>query len=231
VSTWQAVAVLVDPVRRALFDCVRRRDRPVSREEAADVVGVSRPLAAFHLDKLVEAGLLSARYEAPDDRPRGRGRTPKVYEAVADVDLTLPPRRYELLASVLADAVASSAPPSGSAAPSSSTAPSGSAASSGTDASATAMRLAHVRGVEYGRSLGNLETALNRLGFEPTTDDDGTVLLDNCPFHAVAVDHPELVCGLNLAFVDGLLDGVGGGTRRAELAPRPGHCCVEIKRD
>jgi predicted ArsR family transcriptional regulator len=205
VSSWQAIAVLVDPVRRALFDCVRRRGRAVSREEAADEVGVSRPLAAFHLDKLVEAGLLAARYEAPDDRPRGRGRTPKVYEAVADVDLTLPPRRYELLASLLANAVASR--PS--------------------DASEEAVEQARVKGAEYGRSLPDLDTALVRLGFEPTASADGTVLLDNCPFHAVAVAHPELVCGLNLAFVGGLLEGLGS-CRRAALAPRAGHCCVEI---
>jgi predicted ArsR family transcriptional regulator len=205
VSSWQAVAVLVDPVRRALFDCVRRRDRPVSREEAADEVGVSRPLAAFHLDKLVEAGLLAARYEAPDDRPRGRGRRPKVYEAVADVDLSLPPRRYELLASVLADAVA--ARPS--------------------DAPTEVVTRARARGVEYGRSMPDLNTALARLGFEPAASAEGTVLLDNCPFHAIAVAHPELVCGLNLAFVGGLLEGLGS-CRRAALAPRTGHCCVEI---
>lgn len=198
--------MLVDPVRRALFDCVRRRGRPVSREEAADEVGVSRPLAAFHLDKLVEAGLLAARYEAPDDRPRGRGRTPKVYEAVADVDLTVPPRRYELLASLLADAVA--ARPS--------------------DAPTEAVRRARATGVDYGRSMPDLDTALARLGFEPATSADGARLLDNCPFHAIAVAHPELVCGLNLAFVGGLLEGLGLG-HGAALAPRTGHCCVEIK--
>lgn len=234
-SSWQAVAVLVDPVRRALFDCVRRRDRAVSREEAADLVGVSRPLAAFHLDKLVEAGLLAARYEAPDDRPRGRGRTPKVYVAVADVDMTLPPRRYELLASVLADAVAATAE-SGSGSDPGSGSGSGNGNGNGNgegagDASRAAMKQAHARGVEYGRSLEHLETALTRLGFEPTHEQDGTVLLDNCPFHAIAVAHPELVCGLNLAFVDGLLDGTGEKGKRAELAPRPGHCCVEIKQD
>lgn len=197
--------MLVDPVRRALFDCVRRRDRAISREEAADLVGVSRPLAAFHLDKLVEAGLLAARYEAPGDRPRGRGRTPKVYEAAVDVDVTLPPRRYELLASLLADAVA--ARPS--------------------DAPSAALERARSRGAEYGRSLGSLDTALTRLGFEPTPAHDGTVLLDNCPFHAIAVAHPELVCGLNLAFIGGLLEGLGL-PQRPVLAPRAGHCCVEI---
>jgi len=208
VSTWQAVAVLIDPVRRALFDYVRRTGRAVSREEAADAVAVSRPLAAFHLDKLAEAGLLAARYEAPSGRPRGRGRTPKVYEAVGEVDLTLPPRRYELLASLLADAVA--ARPE--------------------DAEADVLERAYARGVDYGHSLATdgLGHALTRLGFEPSRSTDGRVVLDNCPFHSIAVAHPQLVCGLNLAFVGGLLDGLGGSASQAVLAPRSGHCCVEI---
>jgi predicted ArsR family transcriptional regulator len=201
--------VLVDPVRRALFDHVRRQGRAVGREEAADAVGVSRHLAAFHLDKLVEAGLLAARYEAPSDRPRGRGRTPKVYEAIDVIDLTLPPRRYELLASVLAAVVASSPD----------------------DLHGATLAEARERGVAFGRSLSALPVieALDRLGFEPVPTGDGRIVLDNCPFHDIAAAHPELVCGLNLAFVRGLLQGLGGdGTPEARLAPRVGHCCVEI---
>ena len=203
--------MLVDPVRRALFDHVTRASRAgraVGREEAADAIGVSRPLAAFHLDKLVEAGLLAARYEAPSDRPRGRGRTPKVYEAVADVSVTLPPRRYELLASLLADAVAAHT----------------------SDASAYALAAARDRGVAFGRSVppSELMDVLERLGFEPVVAAQGQILLDNCPFHAIAVAHPDLVCGLNLAFIGGMLDGLGVSSARAVLAPRTGHCCVEI---
>jgi predicted ArsR family transcriptional regulator len=211
VSSWQAVAVLVDPIRRALFDHVRRQEHAIGREEAADAIGVSRHLAAFHLDKLVEAGLLASRYEAPADRPRGRGRTPKVYEAVAEIDLTLPPRRYELLASVLAAAVAS-APD---------------------DVHGATLVQARARGVAFGRSLASLPVmqALDRLGFEPAPTDDGQIVFDNCPFHDVAIAHPELVCGLNLAFVQGLLHGLGREeTPQARLAPRVGHCCVEISR-
>jgi predicted ArsR family transcriptional regulator len=100
---WDAVATLVDPSRRALFDYVRRQDRPVGREEAAGATGVTRGLAAFHLDKLVDAGLLTARYEAPAG-PRGRGRTPKVYECAAEVMVTIPERRDALIADVLAEA-------------------------------------------------------------------------------------------------------------------------------
>ena len=91
---WTGVTALVDPSRRALFDYVRRAGRPVSREAAADAVGISRSLAAFHLDRLVDAGLLRATYAAPAGQPRGR--PPKVYEATdEDVVLTVPDRRYQ----------------------------------------------------------------------------------------------------------------------------------------
>src|SRR5215218_1846854 len=53
-----SVAVLADGVRRSLFDFVRRAPGAVTREQAASAVGISRNLAAFHLDKLVNAGLL-----------------------------------------------------------------------------------------------------------------------------------------------------------------------------
>src|SRR3954469_24326431 len=104
---WTAVATLADISRRALYDYVRRQDHPVGREEAAEATVMSRGLAAFHLDKLVDAGLLTARYEAPADQPRGRGRAPKLYEAVGDgLAVTIPERRYDLIAEILAEAVA-----------------------------------------------------------------------------------------------------------------------------
>jgi predicted ArsR family transcriptional regulator len=107
---WDVVATLVDPSRRALFEYVRRQCHPVGREEAAAATGMSRGLVAFHLDKLVEAGLLSARYEAPAG-PRGRGRTPKVYLPAADVAITIPARRDDLIADVLASAYLTHTPP------------------------------------------------------------------------------------------------------------------------
>jgi len=204
---WQAAATLVDRTRRALYDYVRRQDHPVSREEAADAHRVSRNLAAFHLDKLVEAGLLRARYEAPPGSPRGRGRAPKVYEATGHgVAVTVPERRYELIAQILADAV-------------------------DTDPG-------HVRDAALaeagrrGRDLGtrhrrqDLTGVLADLGFEPERA-PGRLLLANCPFHDLARRHTALVCGLNHAFLTGLVDGLGAhGVAR--LAPRPGRCCVEL---
>lgn len=208
---WKAVTALADASRRALYDYVRHQGRPVSREEAADAVGISRGLAAFHLDKLVGVGLLRFRYEARSDQPRGPGRSPKVYEPAGDgLAVTIPERRYELIAEILADAV--------------------------TDDPAHADDAARWHAQQRGRSLGahlaegggEVMTALENLGFEPRPDSERRVLLNNCPFHALATRHTALVCGLNHAFLSGLLDGLGVADVEARLAPRPGACCVEL---
>jgi predicted ArsR family transcriptional regulator len=199
-GSWDAVATLIDPSRRALFEYVRRQDHPVRREEAAAATGMSRGLAAFHLDKLVAAGLLAARYEAPAG-PRGRGRTPKVYSAAGEgLEITVPQRRYELLAGILAEAHAEGVEPD---------------------------RVAHRRGRDLGRRSAGAVAALADLGFEPEPA-GGPVVLRNCPFRALAARHTALVCGLNLAFVSGILDGLGAADVDAELAPQPHMCCVRL---
>jgi predicted ArsR family transcriptional regulator len=208
---WEVAALLADGSRRALYDHVRRQGRPVSREEAADATGMSRGLAAFHLDKLVEVGLLAARYEPPPGQPRGRGRAPKVYEAVGDgLTLTIPARRYELIAGILADAVAEHP----------------------ARVEDAAMHRAHECGRDLGQQLreagADLLGVLAELGFEPQAG-GGRVLLHNCPFHALARRHTELVCGLNHRFVAGLVDGLRARDVDTHLAPRPGACCVELR--
>lgn len=209
---WHAVAALVDRTRRALFDYVRRQNRPVSREEAAEAQGMSRGLAAFHLDKLVDAGLLRARYQAPSGRPRGRGRAPKVYESAQEgLAITIPERRYQLIAEILADAVDEDP----------------------ADAAGAAHRHARQRGVDIGARLrgqhaeADVVGVLAELGFEPRRGAEGQVLLHNCPFHALAARHTTLVCGLNHAFIGGLVDSLAAGLR-ADLVPRPGACCVTL---
>jgi predicted ArsR family transcriptional regulator len=203
---WTAVTTLTDASRRALYDYVRHQDHPVRREEAAEATAMSRGLAAFHLDKLVGAGLLTARYEAPAGRPRGRGRTPKVYEPIGDgLSVTVPERRYELIADILAEAVSTAEVPD-----------------------TIARRRGHDLGDQLRHLGGDVTEVLTGLGFEPSAT-DGTVVLHNCPFHALATRHRALVCGVNLAFLGGLIDGLGLAGLAAVLAPAPGSCCVELR--
>jgi predicted ArsR family transcriptional regulator len=207
---WNAVTALSEPSRRALYEYVRHQDHPVAREEAAAATAMTRALAAFHLDKLVEAGLLSARYAAPAGRERGRGRAPKVYKATGSgLTVTIPDRRYELIADILAEAVAGGEQP----------------------AAEAAARLAYRRGRDLSTVVPpgqDVVGALTGLGFEPRRDPEA-VTLHNCPFHALAARHTALVCGLNHAFVSGLVDGLGMTDSAPVLVPRAGRCCVELR--
>ncbi|GHI10451.1 hypothetical protein AQI88_30800 [Streptomyces cellostaticus] len=213
-----ALAVLGDVSRRRLLEFVRRARRPVTREEASAAVGISRKLAAFHLDKLVASGLLQARHGG--DGPRRVGRAPKVYEpAPHTVALSLPPRRPELLASLLAEAVTTQRP--------------------GESARDASVRIARERGEALGAEAADVTGAeppghgvhafLDALGFEPEPDGEGRTVLHNCPFHPVAAEAPDLVCGMNHAFLCGYLAASGTDELTAVLAPRPGVCCVELR--
>lgn len=218
-----AVAALSDELRRRMYGFIRRVRRPVSREEAAKSVGISRRLAAFHLDKLVEVGLLRARYE-PVGGIRKVGRTPKVYEPTnVQVRINIPAREHDLLAGILVDALLTE--------------------DQGKTGREAALQVARHRGAELGaaerertrpgrlgaeRALTLATAALARYGFEPDRATPTLLRLRNCPFHPLAVQAPELVCGINHAFLTGFLDALQAYTITAVLAPRAGACCVEL---
>jgi predicted ArsR family transcriptional regulator len=218
-----AVALLNDPTRAALFEVVNRAAEPVTRDEAARAVGISRKLAAFHLDRLATSGLLVS--EAA--RPQRVGRAPKVYRPSGhDVRVTVPPRDARTLAELLLAAVATQSAEKGG-------------------SSARALRdVAEAHGETLGRAeavrrragrLGperSMHTAADVLaqhGYEPALEDDA-VRLRNCPFHPMARQYPELVCGMNEALVTGVLHGLGARGIHAVLAPESGACCVRIAR-
>jgi predicted ArsR family transcriptional regulator len=210
------LASLQDPVRRRLHEYVRARGEPVGREEAGEAVGIGRSLAAYHLDRLTDEGLLTATYRRPEGRTGpGAGRPAKLYEpAEGEVAVSVPARDYEFAAHVLAEAA--DADPSGNARTS----------------------LDHVAR-DQGRELGNalaaparttgLEQALRERGYEPFLDEDGVIRLRNCPFHRLAAEHRDLVCGMNLSFLEGLLEGLGREDLEGSLEPAPGQCCVAIR--
>src|SRR5579862_7904258 len=103
-----SVSSLEDPVRRRLYDIVSSRPEPVGRDEAAAVAGIGRPLAAYHLDKLVESGLLTVTYQRLGERSGpGAGRPAKLYaRSDREFAVSVPPRDYELAAQVMAQALA-----------------------------------------------------------------------------------------------------------------------------
>jgi predicted ArsR family transcriptional regulator len=211
-----SLSSLDDPVRRRLYDVVRARTEPVGRDEAAAAAGVGRALAVYHLDKLVEAGLLTASYQRPPGRSGpGAGRPAKVYTRSArEFAVTVPPREYELAARLLVQAVESD--PSG-------------------QSQAALLEAARRLGAELGRGFSHGEAglpgALAGQGYEPRRGDDGVIRLRNCPFHQLAEHHRDVVCGMNLGLIEGMLAGLGTDGLRPVLDPRPGHCCVAIGAD
>jgi predicted ArsR family transcriptional regulator len=224
-DAFSAIGSLADPLRRRLYDFVAGRDDGVGREEAARAVGVPTHTARFHLDKLVEEGLLSVDHRRLSGRTGpGAGRPAKVYRRSGpEVAVSLPERGYELVGQVFAAAVEKSldgAPLSESLA--------GEARAAGhRDGTAYDDRRHAVEPDEPGE-LGRVAAVLAGRGFEPSADDDGLVLR-NCPFDALARDHTALVCGVNRDYVGGVLDGLGCAHTSARLDPGPDRCCVRVE--
>jgi predicted ArsR family transcriptional regulator len=104
------------------------------------------------------------------------------------------------------------------------------ATSSGVDLADAVQDAAAAAGREAGDAPATAERALADAGYEPRAEDGALVLL-NCPFHRLAQAHTDLVCGLNLAFVRGLLDATDAADRfEPQLDPCPGRCCVVLAR-
>jgi predicted ArsR family transcriptional regulator len=220
------LAGLGDPLRRALYRHVAERGVPVSRDDAASAVGISRPLAAYHLDKLIDDGLLEARYHRRGGRRGpGAGRPAKHYvRADRQFELSLPARDYAGLAELLAGAV--EADPSGAA----KTALNRAAGTLGAELGAEAATLV-AADADPAQVLAALRQALAARGYEPYDDTDGTIRLRNCPFDRIAAHHRQLVCGANHAMLQGLTDHLDGDPPiRAVLDPQPGRCCVALTR-
>jgi predicted ArsR family transcriptional regulator len=213
-----ALASLVDPVRRALYQCVVARDEEMGRDEAAAAVGVSRALAAYHLDKLAEAGLLDTRFQRRTGRTGpGAGRPAKFYlRSRSPVEVALPARNYQLIAELLAHAV--QADQSGVA-----------RAALERTARAAGVKVAVHADEEPGRprDAAGVARLLAEQGYEPY-DDHGVTRLRNCPFERLAQTHRDLVCRANLAFVEGLVQGLGAKSLQAVLDSRPGRCCIAL---
>jgi predicted ArsR family transcriptional regulator len=220
-----ALAGLGDPVRRALYRYVSQQGVAVGRDEAARAVGVGRPLAAYHLDRLVDSGLLEAHFQRRSGRSGpGAGRPAKLYRRAArQIELTLPARDYAALAELLARAV--EADSSGAARTALERAAGELGGRLGADA---ASRIEP--GATREDAIGAVRQALAGRGYEPYDDADGIIRLRNCPFDRVAAAHRDLVCGTNLAMIEGLIDRLGPAAPvRPELDPRPGQCCVALR--
>jgi predicted ArsR family transcriptional regulator len=218
----RSVAQLDEPNRRRLYDLVSRASEPVGRDEAGTALGITRELAAFHLDRLVEAGLLSAEYRRRNGRSGpGAGRTAKLYRrSHGDVTVTIPARHYERAAGVMAEALEDL----------------------GKRGLAALQPIARERGrEEASRMVGTSEIAasdggpevqlvdaLGRAGYEPEVASDGVIRLRNCPYDALVEEHRDLTCGMSVAWAEGLAEAIAAPVA-VEFVPATGRCCVVFR--
>jgi predicted ArsR family transcriptional regulator len=220
------IAALDQPLRRDLYRLIAGRDDWTTRDDAAEALGVARSVAAFHLDKLAESGLVEVRFERTNGRAGpGAGRPSKLYRPSQDeVSASVPERRYDLAGSLLATAVDV-------------------AERTGAPVADCLSATAHAAGCQIGEDARDAAPSLEggddrrravlevlaQHGYQPELRDHDEIALANCPFHRLAEQHRTLVCGMNLDFVRGLLDGSGqSDLLTARLAPEPGSCCVRI---
>lgn len=223
-----AIGALADPIRMRLYRFVSTQQDAVSREEAAEALGMPLTKAKFHLERLAEAGLLDIEYRRMTGRQGpGAGRPAKLYRrSTNEFQLSLPARRYDLMGEILASAVMRSRQ--------------GEQLDAAIDASAYVTGQSAAQQVGVGaegtttdvtaqqETLERANAMLTALGYE-AEQDGGSLRLRNCPFDSLAKDHTELVCGANVQFVQGVLDGAGCTGLQAHLEPCPGYCCVTAR--
>jgi len=217
-----AVALLAEPVRQRLYSYLRERHDPVGREDAARHAGIAVKLAAFHLDRMAEAGLLEVEYRRLSGRVGpGAGRPAKLYSvSPRSISIDIPQTRYALAASMMATAL--------------------SGEFSGSDGADTLQEVATTTGESLGAGIRRqvrtsrarreaVRRELEQLGYDPELPRSGVLNLRNCIFSQLSSSHRELVCGMNAAFVRGLLQGAGLRSSRVDgQTVEPPSCCVRI---
>jgi predicted ArsR family transcriptional regulator len=218
------VSALAEPARRALYLYVVSQAEPVSRNQAAAGVDLPRHTAKFHLDKLVDEGLLETEFRRLSGRSGpGAGRPTKLYRRSArQLTVTLPERHYDLAGHILARALEDAARDGGSVLDA--------LRRAATDAGRKLGAQPHTPGKQGHKPASAVQAvadALAEQGYEPRIQAD-TLVLANCPFHALADQHNTLVCNMNLDLITAMLDELGHPGLKATLDPAPGRCCVTL---
>ncbi|HYW24666.1 MAG TPA: hypothetical protein VE953_10920 [Terriglobales bacterium] len=221
----ERLALMGDPVRRALYRHVVEQGDYVGRDGAAAALGIARSLAAFHLDKLADEGLLEFVYRRPEGRTGpGAGRPAKLYRRSGrELAISLPHRDYQLLAELLAGALGPDLPPDVG------LRLTDAARRTGAALAVEARRLAAWRPSRRRLVEAGLEV-LRRQGFEPRSC-DGQVTLRNCPFQAVAFAHRSVVCPMNRGLIEGFVEGLRVRGVTVTCQPSGDGCCVTLRFD
>jgi predicted ArsR family transcriptional regulator len=171
--------------------------------------GLSATAVRFHLERLLQAGVTRVTRD-PDHR--GPGRPALLYTALPR-EAVDPAAAYRMLAGLLARELPTS----------------GRAKAAVAAGRAWAAQLP--ASSESGSPVAAVAALLARTGFDPVLAGDGnTIELHNCPFMELAVEQPEVICGVHLGLAQGVLAATGSSAR-VRLTPAldtPGPCLVHV---
>jgi predicted ArsR family transcriptional regulator len=212
-----------DPTRREIYLFARSGSDGVTAAEIAEQFELHPNVARHHLEKLAAGGYLDVELS----RHTTAGRPSKRYRASsADTQLNFPPRRDDLLATMLARALERLP-------------------------ADEARLLAEEVGYEYGRSIAarmepseghrsvkaavaSVADALTAHGFAAHAEARGnmlTLVSEHCPFGEAAQRWPHVLCAVDTGMVRGMLEGLYGTTHPELTESRPGgdeHCVTRV---
>ncbi|MCU1435227.1 MAG: ArsR family transcriptional regulator [Pseudarthrobacter sp.] len=206
-----AIASLGDEKRRQLFQLVASWDGAVGRDDAADTLGLPRSTASFHLDKLVQDGLLAVEFhKAAGKAGPGSGRPAKMYRpAASEVSASVPDRNYDLAGELLAAAIEDST-------------------ATGEAVGDSLRTTSYRKGRELAAGAEGLTEFMAGEGYDPQPDGEGGLVLANCPFHRLSDGHPDVVCVMNGSFLRGAAAACGEPEERIMPNGVQGQCCARI---
>lgn len=217
------LGTLADPIRRALYRFVAEQPGAVSRNQAAEGIEIAPHTAKFHLDKLVEEGLLITEFRRLTGRTGpGAGRPAKLYRrSRKEVTVSVPSRRYDLAGQVLADAVERALDGT----------PMSRAVVEASDNAAQIVVAATATTADT--DLDRVGQVLDAFGYEPRIEGQSASALaaGNCPYDRLAAEHRSLICPMNAEFIAGVVRHLGcTGIRVESVEPGIG-CCVRLLAD
>ena len=206
-----AVASLGDEKRRQIFELIAASDGAVGRDDAALALGLPRSTASFHLDRLVQDGLLAVEFhKASGKSGPGSGRPAKMYrQAAGEVAASIPDRNYDLAGELLVAAIEHST-------------------ATGSAVGESLLATSYRKGHDLAAGSPSLEDFMAGEGYQPRSDGAGGFVLGNCPFHQLSDGHSEVVCAMNGSFLQGAAAACGEQEERVAPNSVPGQCCARI---
>lgn len=204
--------------RTRVLQILQTARQPLGVGDIAERVGLHPNTARFHLDALLEQGLAERAREVRD----APGRPRSLYTATVDSGWA-GRRSYQLLAEVLTSYMARKFKR-----------PTEAAVEAGEAwGRFLADRPAPFRRVSAAAAISQLVESLDEIGFAPeavTVGRERRILLHSCPFREAAEEHREVVCGVHLGLMRGMLGELGAALQADELEPfvEPNLCVSRL---